>query len=360
MEAGRMTVSKPMLVRRTVVALLMTSAWQACTSVSPVDGGLSIDSGTACSACTDGGTPTDSGVTPGDCGDAGLLWCSGSCIDPRTDSSNCGRCGIACFLSRCLDGWCHPCGMDIQGRCSDTSCRICSGDCWNYGQTIGFIPDYTVCGSQSVCFGGECGTCTTPTTCILPWEPCREGVVDCDAGGCHATGRDVADGGSCGSGRRCEQGACVGALGCRQIRDWFPDAGDGVYLANYDNASPPRDRYVGCDMTTPGGPFTLWFSPDLEQHPDNLSLPRCGPSLERECFTGSFVGRGEAFGLYRISDAGIVEQLQPALTWNRRAATLRDGGACGSCADSGTCLFSTLSDSTCCTSPTTSNLCLGP
>jgi hypothetical protein len=46
--------------------------------------------------------------------------CDGVCVDPRTDSTNCGGCSLVCPLGSCADG--NLCTMTIKETTSGRSC----------------------------------------------------------------------------------------------------------------------------------------------------------------------------------------------------------------------------------------------
>jgi hypothetical protein len=90
----------------------------------------------------------------------GYLECDGQCVDIMTDSQHCGGCGSA-----------------------------------------------FACGSDRVCQGGHCVSCTENAACTV--SECRTGVTHCQpAVMCVDTG-PVSDGASCGNGASCQAGRCT-------------------------------------------------------------------------------------------------------------------------------------------------------
>ncbi len=78
-----------------------------CVSIDPAHCGTcqtkcgAPDGGTA--TCTEAGRNYTCGIS---C-DVNLTQCGGSCIDPQSDTSNCGRCGHSCVAGACVAGQCQ-------------------------------------------------------------------------------------------------------------------------------------------------------------------------------------------------------------------------------------------------------------
>jgi hypothetical protein len=109
------------------------------TCASSTDGG-------AGGGGTDGGGGSDDGGTGGTCCN-GLVSCNGACVDTKTDSSNCGRCGNACAADEdCRSGQCTLCQESLCGNACVTlvSDPNNCGGCGN------------VCAPDQVCQGGVC------------------------------------------------------------------------------------------------------------------------------------------------------------------------------------------------------------
>ena len=71
------------------------------------------------------------------------LKCGGVCVDPRTDSQNCGRCGHVCISpSSCQAGHCVQKCAEGETKCGDTCCpkgKICSEGTCCYDCSPGWI-----------------------------------------------------------------------------------------------------------------------------------------------------------------------------------------------------------------------------
>lgn len=192
----------------------------------------------------------------------GQVSCGGKCINPKTDRSNCGACGVRCKGSaQCRNGVCDPC-KDVcysgsYSRCTDTqidnmNCGYCSAMC-NIGtngcnkgkcsckdpkqtaclaQTVtGHATHYlyscfdlqsdnkhcgrcrNACGSGSACVKGKC-VCNTPsaTQCYQFNQQTHTSYKVCvdtqsNTSHCGACGKSCPSNGSCSKGKCvCPQG----------------------------------------------------------------------------------------------------------------------------------------------------------
>jgi hypothetical protein len=178
--------------------------------------------------------PTPSG---GDQCPAGGLSCGGMCVDPMTDESNCGACGVACMSGfSCQQGTCRcqggliACGNLCVSLTSDpahcggcqTSCTggqvcnqsTCSSSCSAgltncSGACVALMTDSQNCGScghacaaGQGCSGGQCGCAAGQMLCGTNCVDVSVSTVNC--GSCGHT---------CGAGQTCSAGACVGGTG---------------------------------------------------------------------------------------------------------------------------------------------------
>lgn len=120
--------------------------------------GLLMISVIALFACcgTDGGE--DSGVLDsGNGGDAGFCecygytqCCDGVCVDPRTDSQNCGECGIECAPHEyCYQTTCVPICQEPFEYCAET-CLDTAYDEDHCGECD------SPCEHEQICTGGNC------------------------------------------------------------------------------------------------------------------------------------------------------------------------------------------------------------
>jgi len=163
------------------------------TGIPPVDTGNPVE---------DTGNPVEDTGNPVDGGNclAGQIECGGMCVDPQTNSGNCGACGNACGASQsCEMGRCAcPSGQSACGAsCVDlqTSSDNC-GACSN------------ACPSGQMCAAGMCiAMCTSPRTlCGMgPSATCVD--TDTDTANCGSCGT------ACPSGQVCAAGQCGCAMG---------------------------------------------------------------------------------------------------------------------------------------------------
>ena len=208
-----------------------------CASGQGCQGGVCTCNGTICTGCCDGnacqaGTSNQQcGVNGGVCQvctggrscqngvcacPAGQTFCSGACVDTKTDAGHCGACGTACPNGQsCQGGVCTcPAGQaKCAGECVDTQTDVANcGTCGN------------ACGGGNDCNTAVCdqGTCaTTPNT----GAACNGGLGTCDAAGhCIATvcaGKNSPnpcferDAGFCNAGNTCNCGTDIdGNVAC--------------------------------------------------------------------------------------------------------------------------------------------------
>ena len=335
------------MMKRT--ALLLLASLSGCAGSATCDDGGCTDAATSCTTC------------------------DGGCVDLLNDSANCGACGRACTgRGVCVQGQCvlQHCPIDYVCTEPGNPCRVGSVACDWTCTGLHDLPDFTTCGRGNYCAHGECQTCTPSTPCWQPFaaDACRARELDCATGQCVETGVDLPDGGACGAGLRCVEGACVAFASCREIQDGLPGfrAADDAYVVDFDGPGPRSPEPVACDFVTAGGGWTLWNSPLMDALPDNAAMPRCGPGVTHDCYAGLNAGRGSAPGLFFVERHGTsVRQLATVSppNWVGRTGEVFDAGACGSgpecpLAGTGRCLYSQLSDAGCCTSPTSANFCV--
>ena len=151
---------------------------------------------------------------------SGLTACGDRCVDLRTDSQNCGGCGV-------------PCGSDeacVQGACVPVICRIEGGIICDH-RCINSKVDEDHCGAcETECPEGwscENGVCTSSGGCTLEKPTfCGSFCVDSlsDPENCGGCGR------TCGPSESCVNGVC-GEI----IREggWCP-VGDGRLTCGVD------------------------------------------------------------------------------------------------------------------------------
>jgi hypothetical protein len=178
----------------------------ACTLSGPCTPG-STPLGPCMSAeyvCPDGGSsvcvaaPVTNG-TP--CNDAGTGGDAGAAVTEVCYNGVCGACsaGTACPAT-------NPCQENLNDCSSGQA--VC--------EDAGFQPDGTRCnldgGSPLYCNDGKCSACLLGSSCTANGAPCNEATVTaCSAAGaatCTPTTKLVANGTSCGSNEVCYNGQC--------------------------------------------------------------------------------------------------------------------------------------------------------
>ncbi len=174
--------------------------------------------------------------------------CAGRCVDPRTDSTNCGACGALCPASQmCVVSVCRLpcatprtiCGTGASMTCVDlqtdtTNCGVCGIACPPSQACVAGACRLPCAAPRSVCGAGASMTCvdlqTDPTNCGACATACPVGQL-CTSGACRipcAAPRSVCgtgvsmtcvdlqtDNGNCGTcssacpaGQMCIAGAC--------------------------------------------------------------------------------------------------------------------------------------------------------
>ena len=178
---------------------------------------------------------------------AGGLSCGGTCVDPKTDESNCGACGVACSGGHsCQDGQClcqgglSACGnlcVNLQsdpahcGACG-TSCAAgqvcnqsaCSSSCSSgltncSGACANLMTDSQNCGSCGhacaaglACSNGQCGCPSGQTLCGTNCVDTNTSAVNCGMCGKSCAATQTCNNGTCGcaSGQvTCPNGTCA-------------------------------------------------------------------------------------------------------------------------------------------------------
>ena len=153
----------------------------------------------------------------------GQLDCDGTCIDPLSDPVYCGATGNCKGIDvgeTCADG--HVCAAGMCVLSCQEGLLGCSGTC------IDPLTDPTNCGASGGCVGPDAGaTCAAGHVCLAGTctLSCQTGLVGCDGvcvdpktdhAHCGATGDCTGDsaGSACGDGELCSAGKC--ALSCQQ------------------------------------------------------------------------------------------------------------------------------------------------
>jgi len=188
-----------------------------CTPTGNSLDGTTCDAGAvcnkgACSACAAG---TD--CTPqGSCLKKTNVCTSGSPV--CTDNGNVQD-GLPCGTNLyCNGGKCEPCTNGNGCTPPTAPCNkgsvVCSGGTASCTDTGSPANDGTSCGTNLVCKGGACVTCTAGTSCNPNNDPCHVGQTSCATGvqTCDPTG-NAPDTTPCGTNMACKSGACVCAAG---------------------------------------------------------------------------------------------------------------------------------------------------
>jgi hypothetical protein len=190
------------------------------------EGGLTsaVCSAGTCKACNTGGNCS----TPNSCKKRVYVCSSGSAV--CTDVGNADE-GTPCTAGMyCYGGVCSAC--KVSARCPTanlchvgtvTSCTGGGASCMDTGQPAG---NGTPCGTNQVCSGGACVSCTANVQCPLP-NPCHVGMTSCAAGRsvCTDTGIQQQAGTLCAGTNKCDQtytcqgGTCTGsnAVTCKAL-----------------------------------------------------------------------------------------------------------------------------------------------
>jgi len=157
-------------------------------------------------------------------------------------------------------------------------------------------------------------------------------------------------------------GYCPAPANCMLIHVSDPGLPSGIYTIDTDGLGgvDPFDAY--CDMDTDGGGWTLWGSSAVDSLPSNAAMPRCGASLQSNCYAGMYAGRGARPGVFFVTSASTADQLAPDLSWSviSGAVESRQGCAQVTYCQTGNnqCLFSVQQDAPgCCTNPSQTNWC---
>lgn len=147
----------------------------------------------------------------------GTLSCSAgtpTCTDAGTNRSNGTSCGTNLV---CNAGSCVPCTADQACNPGGNLCQLGQTSCTTGTSTCvltGNVPSGTSCGTNKVCNGGTCQTCTAGTSCTPPNAVCHVGSQTCDTGApiCTDSGQSARDGSSCGTNFVCSGGSCVSCV----------------------------------------------------------------------------------------------------------------------------------------------------
>lgn len=141
-----------------------------------------------------------------------------------------------------------PAEREICGQ-PDAS-RVC---CRNRGDTC-HGNDCECCGELE-CLKGRCAECLNPADCPPPTNPCQEAV--CDRKRCST--RAIENGRSCGTGKICQRGACVGNGTCSPGTAFAnacgaDSCGDPLAFPNNTQCLPTKEGGLTCVALIPDRP----------------------------------------------------------------------------------------------------------
>ena len=222
-------------------------------------------------------TGPDGGACPGF-----LIECDGDCVDPRSNLTHCGGCGLTCGDGEfCLEGSCSDtCPLTVCGaECADTrSSPVHCGGCDIACGDTGFCRDGVCtdtcpvplerCGGACVDTAvdpnncGECGTlCPADEVCAFGGcaLECPAGTTNCSSS-CVDIETNVTNCGGCGiicgSEDTCRMGRCI------PVRDLTDTDGDTIVDLDEDAAA-------GTDTDGDGTPDFGDLDSDDDGYPDS-------------------------------------------------------------------------------------------
>ncbi len=187
---------------------------------------------------------------------AGQSLCAGACVDPLTNGSHCGGCGMSCAMP-------FAPGACVAGRCA-TMCmppgRVCPGGSCVVESDTSCGPTCMPCSmplanGRYVCAAGACGPQCNATfmlsagICIAVARCGNRGIdgpETCDDG-------NIATGDGCDATCRAETGARVDACGDSGVRTVRPSLGVSVYVGDTNGRTA---NAAGTCMAD--GPDELW------------------------------------------------------------------------------------------------------
>ena len=171
-----------------------------------------------CAACTTGGScappanPCHLGTSS--CSDGGL-----TCTDQGTNAPNGTPCGAGMV---CASGTCTACTSGASCNPSGNLCQTGTTSCTTGASTCANATDVqngTACGTNMVCSSGQCTACTANAACSPNSNVCLLGYVDCSSGSAVCTQNGLASAGTpCGASQVCDGngncGACTTGTSC--------------------------------------------------------------------------------------------------------------------------------------------------
>lgn len=210
------------------------------------------------------------------------LWCGTADVDPRSDMSNCGACGVTCPLGGACDAGTCACPadtIDCGGTCLDTRsdithCGGCdttcpSGAACTDGACVcpsGLEACTTTCAdlASDEAHCGDCATsCALGATCNAGVCECPSGTLDCGAT-CATVATDAANCGACGQvcGGRCVTGRCIDVLDvaaahgatCALMRDGHVECWGGTRTGTLGDSTMSGPTYYATPRPVPGIP----------------------------------------------------------------------------------------------------------
>jgi hypothetical protein len=195
----------------------------------------------------------------------GQTLCGGTCVDTKSDPSNCGACGSQCNKdlpteSKCCAGACVQCadGADCvpgdqaicacppgQSTCAFESRPLCvdlkKGVAGFFCGTCSALP----CGLDEQCCNGTCRNLNDPKNCGQCGNPCSQ-----DASCCNGVCKDFDDANCGGCGIACAEGSACIKGACRP----FCRTGERCDLTTGTCACAPRLSCIRGVCSRPQGP----------------------------------------------------------------------------------------------------------
>ncbi len=190
--------------------------------------------------------------TPPECKEEGHIWCNDGCIDPKTDNAFCGADALCETFTACKDG--KTCqngecvGAGPVNHCEHGKVK-CGEDCIDpntdntYCGADSSCQNYTACGDDKTCVGGECSAKPVDGKCNDGQVKCGEDCIDPQKNnafcGADATCEHYDD--CARQGKTCENGVCV-------VGEPVNECDPGKVKCGEDCIDPMTDnKYCGAD-----------------------------------------------------------------------------------------------------------------
>lgn len=229
--------------------------------------------------------------------------------------------GTTCGSNQvCNGGACTTCASgDACTTQPDTLCHLGVHDCSTGTQQCingAAVPNGTSCGSNMVCNGGVCTSCTAGQACTGQPDPlCHAGTTSCATGtSVCVNGTALANGTVCGTNMVCNAGvcsACTAGLSCTGQPDPLCHAGttscasgtsvcaNGAALANGTACGSNQVCNAGACTTCASGDACT-TQPDTLCH---LGMHDCSTGTQ-QCINGAALANGTSCGTSQVCNAG--------------------------------------------------------